>query len=190
MSGRLKLTVALALIAVAASAAGVLVTRGGASRDEARMSNRGGREIAIRGLRMKLAPIKTGNVLAVRRGRALYRLQLANGAPCFGVGRAAEIGSPGSVICPRGGFPSGGDPLLDFSVYEGTRHDLRELSLYRVEGFAADGVASVQFFRPNGDLALTVPVSGNVYEADSVPKGPIAGFAAVDKDGKRVWRSP
>jgi hypothetical protein len=189
MSGRLKLTVALTLTGAAAVAV-VLVTGGGASRDAARMSNRGGPEIGIRGLRMKLAPIKTGNLLAVRHGRALYRLQLANGAPCFGAGRASDIGAPGSVVCPRGGFPSGGDPLLDFSVYEGMRHDFRELSLYRVEGFAADGVAAVQFFRPNGDVALTVPVSGNVYSAGSVPEGPVAGFAAVDKDGKRLWHSP
>jgi hypothetical protein len=189
MSARLKLTVVLALVG-AAAVAGVLVTRGGASGDAARMSNRGGPAIAIRGLRMKLAPIRTGNLLAVRHRRALYRLQLPNGAPCFGVGRASDIGAPGSVVCPRGGFPTAGDPLLDFSVYEGTRHDFRELSLYRVEGFAADGVAAVQFFRPNGDVALTVPVSGNVYSAGSVPQGPIAGFAAVDKDGKRLWRSP
>jgi hypothetical protein len=189
MSGRLKLTVALALIAAVATA-GVLVTRGGASGDAARLSNGGGPAIAIRGLRLKLATIKTGHVLAVRHGRALYRLQLADGAPCFGAGRASDIGAPGSVICPRGGFPTSGDPLLDFSVYEGTRHDFRELSLYRAEGFAADGVAAVQFFRPNGEVALTVPVSGNVYSAASVPKGPIAGFAAVDKEGKRLWRSP
>ena len=67
---------------------------------------------------------------------------------------------------------------------------MKEFSLFRVEGFAADGVAAVQFFRPNGDVVLSVPVSGNVYSAESVPKGPIAGFAAVDKQGKRVWRSP
>jgi hypothetical protein len=189
MSTRLKLTGALVLIG-AAVAAGLLVTRGDASGRHARFSNHGGPAIAIRGLRMKLAPIRTGNLLAVRHGRALYRLRLASGAPCFGVGPATDIGSPGSVVCPRGGFPSGGDPLLDLSVYEGTRHDLRELSLFRVEGFAADGVAAVQFFRPNGDVALTVPVSGNVYSAAGVPKGPIAGLAALDKEGKRVWRSP
>lgn len=139
---------------------------------------------------MKLAPIKSGNVLAVRHGRALYRLEPANGPDCFGAGPANDIGTPGSVVCPRGGFPSGGNPVLDFSVYDGTRHDVREFSLFRIEGFAADGVASVEFFRPNGDVALTVPVSGNVYSAATVPKGPIAGLAAVDKQGKRVWRSP
>jgi len=189
MSGRLRITLAVAL-AGAAVVAGALVARGHASRDAHTLSNAGGPTIAIRGLRMKIAPIKSGNVLAVRHGRALYRLRLPSGAPCFGVGSASAIGAPASVVCPRGGFPSGGNPVLDFSVYEGTRHDLRELSLFRAEGFAADGVAAVRFLRPNGDVALTVPVSGNVYSAATVPMGAVAGFDAVDKDGKRVWRSP
>jgi hypothetical protein len=190
MNTRLKLTLAL-LVAGAAVAAGVIVTQGGASRAGAKLSNRGGPAIAIRGLQMKWAIVRTGNVLAVRNGRALYRLQIVGGGTCFGVGSAGDIGNPGSVTCPHGGFPrTGGDPVLDFSVYEGTRHNLREFSLFRVEGFAADGVAAVEFFRPNGEVALRVPVSGNVYSASSVPDGPIAGFAAVDNGGKRIWRSP
>jgi hypothetical protein len=189
MSAKPKLALAVLLVG-AAVAGGILVTRGSASRDTSTLSNRGGPTIAIRSLRTKLAPILAGNVLAVRHGRALYRLHLADGSPCFGVGPAKDLGAPGSVVCPRGGFPSGGNPVLDFSVYESTRHDLQEFSLFRIEGFAADGVAAVEFFRPNGDVALRVPVSDNVYSAPAVPKGPIAGFAAVDKGGKRLWRSP
>jgi hypothetical protein len=188
MSGRLKVTLAL-LVVVGAALAGVLVTRGDASRDAASLSNHGGPAIAIRGLRMKLATIRTGNVLATRHDRVFYRLRTVSGDPCFGVGFATDIGNPGSVVCQRG-FPSGGNPVLDLSVYESTRHDVKEFSLFRVEGFAADGVAAVQFFRPNGTVALTAPVSGNVYSAATVPKGPIAGYAAVDKEGKRIWRSP
>jgi hypothetical protein len=188
MSTRLKITFAL-LVVAAAAAAGVLVTRGDASRDTTSLSNHGGPAIAIRGLRMKLAMIRSGNVLATRQDRVFYRLATVSGAPCFGVGFAADVGSPGSVACQRG-FPSGDTPVLDFSVYEGARHDLKEFSLFRVEGFAADGVAAVQFFRPNGQVALTVPVSGNVYSAPNDPKGPIAGYAGVDNSGKRIWRSP
>jgi hypothetical protein len=188
MSGRMKLVLTL-LVVAGAAVAGVLVTRGGASRDTAAVSNHGGPRIAIRGLRMRLATIRTGTVLATRNGRVFYRLTTVSGDPCFGVGLATDVGTPGSVVCRRG-FPRGGSPVLDLSVYEGTRHDAREFSLFRVEGFAADGVAAVQFFRPNGDVALTVPVSGNVYSAASTPSGPIAGYAAVDEDGKQVWRSP
>ncbi|HSC72983.1 MAG TPA: hypothetical protein VLB89_02375 [Gaiellaceae bacterium] len=184
----MRVTLAL-LVLAAAAVAGVLVTRGDASRDTATLSNHGGRTIAIRGLRMKLATIRKGTVLATRNGRVFYRLRTVNGEPCFGVGFATDVGSPGPVVCQRG-FPGSGSPVLDLSVYEGTRHDETEFSLFRVEGFAADGVAAVQFFRPNGEVAVTVPVSGNVYSAASAPKGPIAGYAAVDKEGKRVWRSP
>jgi hypothetical protein len=188
MSGRVKLVLAL-LVVAGAAVAGVLVTRGGASRDSAAVSNHGGPRIAIRGLRMKLATIRTGAVLATRNGRVFYRLRTTSGNLCLGVGVATDVGSPGSVVC-RQGFPSSGAPVLDLSVYEGTRHDAREFSLFRVEGFAADGVAAIQFFRPNGNVALTVPVSGNVYSAASVPHGPVAGYAALDNSGKQVWRSP
>jgi hypothetical protein len=188
MSTRLKVTVAL-LVVAGAAVAGALVTRGDASRDTASLSNQGGPAIAIHGLRMKLATIRRGSVLATRQDRVFYRLRTVSGDPCFGFGFAGDVGSPGSVVC-QPGFPSGGSPVLDFSVYEGLRHDVKEFSLFRVEGFAADGVAAVQFFRPNGDVALTVPVSGNVYSAASVPRGPIAGYAAVETEGKRVWRSP
>jgi hypothetical protein len=190
MNARIKLTLAVVVL-FAAVAAGILVTQGGASRSHAKLSNRGGPAVTIRGLRMRGATINNGNVLAIRKGRAFYRLNVVGGGTCFGVGRSSDIGNPGSVTCPAGGFPrTGGDLVLDFSIYEGTRHDLREFSLFRVEGFAADGVAAVEFFRPNGEVALRVPVSGNVYSAPSVPRGPIAGLAALDKDGKRVWRSP
>jgi hypothetical protein len=188
MSTRMKVMLAL-LVVAGAAVAGVLVTRGDASRDTASLSNHGGPTIAIRGLRMKLATIRTGTVLATRNARVFYRLLTVSGDPCYGVGTAANVGTPGSVVC-RPGFPAGGSPVLDLSVYEGTRHDAKEFSLFRVEGFAADGVAAVQFFRPNGDVALTVPVSHNVYSAASIPKGPIAGYAALDTTGKRVWRSP
>jgi hypothetical protein len=190
MNAKAKIALVSAVVG-AAVAAGMLVARGDASQAGAKLSNRGGRAIAIRGLTMKSATVRTGNVLAIRNGRALYRLDIVGGGTCFGAGPADEIGSPGSVTCPRGGFPrTGGEPVLDFSVYEGTRHDVRELALYRAEGFAADGVAAVEFLRSNGDVALRVPVSGNVYSAASVPKGPIAGMAAIDEDGKRLWHSP
>jgi len=186
-----KLTLTLAgLLFGAAVIGGTLVTQLGASRDDAALSNRGMPGMAIHGLRMKSARITTGNVLAVRQGRALYRLNRVGAESCFGVGPANELGTPGSVVCPRGGFPRAGEPVLDFSVYEGTRHDLREFSLVRVEGIAADGVAAVEFFRPNGQIALSVPVVDNIYSTSSVPAGPIAGLAAVDKAGKRLWRSP
>lgn len=189
MNRKLKLAFVLVVIAAAAVAA-VAVTRGDASRDTAKLSNHGGRAIAIRGLDYGVAPIRTGHLLAVRNGHAFYRLDRPNDHPCYAVGIASDVGTPGSVVCPRGGFPASGNPVLDLSVYEGMRRDVREFGLYKVAGLAADAVASVQFFRPNGAVALTVPVSANVYVTTDAPKGPVAGLAAIDKSGKRLWRSP
>ncbi len=189
MTAAPKLVIAAVLVAGAAIATAV-ATQGGAARDTARLSNTGRERVEIRRLVIRSARIDHGRVLALRDGRALYRLDRANDTPCFGVGPAADIGNVDAATCPRGGFPRAGQPVLDFSVYESTRRDVRDLSLYRVEGFAADGVAAVEFLRPNGSVALRVPVAGNVYAATDVPAGPIAGFAALDKAGKRVWRSP
>ena len=184
-----KLIIAGAVV-VAAATATVLATQGGASRDATRLSNTGRQQVEVRRVVIRSVPVRRGSLLAVRANRALYRLDRPNAAPCFGVGPASDVGNLGAITCPRGGFPRAGEPVLDFSVYESTRHDVRDLSLFRIEGFAADGVAAVEFLRPNGNVAVKVPVAGNVYATTAVPEGPIAGFEAVDKAGKRIARSP
>ena len=128
------------------------------------------------------------SLLAVRGSRAYYKVD-ANGT-CFGAGPATDVGQLGSVDCPRGPFPTTDRPVLDFSVYEVTDRGSRDFSLFRAEGFAADGVSAVAFLRPSGKVALTVPVHGNVFATTAVPKGPIKGLAALDGNGKEVWRSP
>jgi hypothetical protein len=189
MTASPKLIITAAVVLAAATAT-VIATQGNASRDTARLSNTGRQQVEVRRVVIRSVPIRHGSLLGVRANRALYRLDRTNDEPCFGVGPATDVGSLDAVTCPRGGFPRGGQPILDFSVYESTRHDVRELSLFRVEGFAADGVEAIEFLRPNGSVAVRVPVAGNVYATTSVPQGPIAGLAAVDKAGKRLWRSP
>ncbi len=184
-----KLIIAGAVVAVAATAA-VIATQGSASHDATRLSNTGRQQVEIRRVVIRSVPIRRGSLLAVRPNRALYRLDRTNAAPCFGVGPASDVGNLGAITCPRGGFPRAGEPVLDFSVYESMRHDVRDLSLFRIEGFVADGVAAIEFLRPNGSVAVKVPVAGNVYATTTVPEGPVAGFAAVDKGGKRIGRSP
>jgi hypothetical protein len=184
-----KLIIAGAVIAAAATAT-VLATQGGASSDATKLSNTGRQQVEVRRVVIRSVPIRHGSLLAVRASRALYRLDRKDAEPCFGVGPANDVGNVGAITCPRGGFPRAGEPVLDFSVYESTRHDVRDLSLFRIEGFAADGVAAVEFLRPNGSVAVKVPVAGNVYATTAVPEGPIAGFAAVDKAGKRMGQLP
>ena len=184
-----KLVLAAA-VAIATTIAAAFALRTDASRDMTRVSNAGRLVDDVRGLPARSADARDGRLLAVRGARALYRLDRSGAAPCYGVGPAADVGNVDAVTCTRSAFPTAVHPVLDFSVYEGTRRDTRDLALFRVEGIAADGVAAVEFLRPTGEVALSVPVSENVYATTSVPRGPVKGMAALDNARKRLWRSP
>jgi hypothetical protein len=187
---KLGLAVA-ALAAVAFAGAITLATRTNASErgSLSRISNEG-RIVSVRGARLARAlGAYQASLLAVRGARAYYRVAGKDG-PCVASGPSDAPGELGTVQCPRGPFPSSERPVVDLSVYESTSPEKRELSLYRAAGVAADGVATVEFVRPNGSVALTLPVSGNVFAAASVPSGPIAGLVARDAAGKQLWRSP
>jgi len=189
---RARRLIGLALALAGASALAVaLATWTSASKPGAfaRVSN-GGRTVVLRpdALSRRLG-IDRASLLAVRGGRSYYLLETSQG-PCGAVGRPDQPGDLGAAQCPQGHFPTADHPVLDLSVYESTTHEEHQISLYRAEGITADGVGAVQFLRPDGTTALTVPVAGNVYSATSVPTGPIAGIAALDRGGKRVWHSP
>jgi hypothetical protein len=179
-----------AAVLVAACAVVPLASWAEASQQSplSRLSN-GGRAVApAQTAFARQAAVRRVSLLAVRGSRAYYKVD-ANGS-CFGAGPASDVGALGSLDCPRGPFPSTDRPVLDFSVYEATDRGSRDVSLFRAEGFAADGVSAVAFLRPNGEVAFTVPVHGNVFATTAVPRGPIKGLAALDGSGKEVWRSP
>jgi hypothetical protein len=124
-------------------------------------------------------------LVAVRDGRAFYELDTANGR-CFGVGSANAIGDPGGEACPAGAaqFPSPDRPIFDFSVYEarpGASHD--QLTVYRLEGFAADGVSAVGVLNRAGKVSLRVPVADNVYVLDPIPPGLTGSVVPLDARG-------
>jgi hypothetical protein len=180
-----------ALTAVALAGVITFATRTSASErgSLSRISNEG-RPVSVQGAKLARAlGAKQAWLLAVRAARAYYRVDGDDG-PCVAAGPANRPGELGAVQCPHGPFPSADRPVVDLSVYESTSRERRELSLYRAAGLAADGVATIEFVRPNGTVALTLPVSGNVFAAASVPPGPIAGLVARDAAGKQLWRSP
>jgi hypothetical protein len=188
--GKLALAV-VTLTVVALAAAITLATRTSASEQGSlsRISNEG-RLVPVRGAKFaRVLGAQQAALLAVRGARAYYHVDSKDG-PCIASGPADVPGELGIVQCPHGPFPSADRPVVDLSVYESTSREKRELSLYRAAGVAADGVATVEFVRPNGTVALTVPVSGNVFAAPSVPAGPIGGLVARDAVGKQLWRSP
>lgn len=186
---RTLILVGLALILAGTAAAVATQTDASPKGALARLSNEG-RKVSVQpGAIASAVQLQHSVLLAIRGGRALYRLETAKGL-CIGSGPAADLGEVGAVECPQGPFPTAERPVLDLSVYESTSHERHEVTLYRVEGVAADGVAAIVYLRPNGRVAVTVPVRGNVFSATSVPQGPIAGIAAIGTNGGEVWRSP
>ena len=183
MSRRMLLIVVL-VAGVATSLAIAIAVQGahGSSRaDLSRFSARGRRITPSSGAAHAFR-VQSGRLLAVRDGRAFYELDTADGR-CFGVGSAASIGDPGGEACPREPFPSASRPTLDFSVYEGHTPSRDDLTLYRIEGFAADGVAAVGILNRAGQVALRVPVSDNVYVLSHVPPGLSGVVVALDNGG-------
>jgi hypothetical protein len=188
---RRRITLVVALLVVFAAAATAIATRTGASEKGSlsRLSNAGRPLTVRRDLLARQVGVQHASLLAVRGGRAFYRLGTSHGT-CLGSGPAADVGEVGAVECPQGPFPTAERPVVDLSVYESTSRGRREVSLFRAEGVAADGVAAIAFLRPNGKIALKVRVSRNVFAEGAVPPGPVAGIAAFDSADNELWRSP
>jgi hypothetical protein len=191
MTTKRKLTLLAVTLLVAVAVGTIVAARPHASERAAlsRLSNQGRQVHVQRAPVWRRVGIRDVSLLAVRGARAIYLLE-SKGGPCVGGGPADEPGNLGTVDCPRGPFPTSQRPVLDLSVYEGTRRDSRDLTLYRAEGVAADGVASIGFLRPNGSVAMRLPVTANVYAAGAGPGGPVVGIVAFDASGKELWRSP
>lgn len=184
MSKRMLLALVV-LCGIGTSLAVAIAVRGahGSSRaDLFRFSNRGARITPSVGAR-RAFHAQSVRLLAVREGRAFYELDTADGR-CFAVGSASSLGDPGGEVCPRGeAFPSASRPTLDFSVYEGHTPDRDNMTLFRIEGFAADGVAAVGITNPAGHVVSRVPVLNNVYVLSHVPPGLGGAIVALGAGG-------
>jgi hypothetical protein len=124
-------------------------------------------------------------LLATRDGRVYLRfVREEDGAICYGAGEAN--GALGIVSCPRD-FPSAKKPIEDFSG-GWSSHDGTIIKLTRVEGIAADGVASVALRTTRGDYVARSPVVANVYAFQSPPvASTLVAFAA---NGTIVYEKP
>jgi hypothetical protein len=173
-----------AVCAVAASAVGGTIAVHRAHGTSLSRISTEGRRVAPSSGAKHAFRIDSLRLLAIRDGRAFYALDTANGR-CFGVGFADAIGDPGGEVCPAGApFPSTSRPLLDFSVYEGSQGTGRDaLTLFRIEGFAADGVAAVGVMNRAQKISLRVPVSDNVYVLSHVPPGSTGAVVPLGTDG-------
>lgn len=185
--------VAVTLVIAAIMVAGAVGRDSGSSYANLSRFSTGGKEVSIARTEARVARLMGADsvyLLARRNNRAYYRVTGAHGT-CYGAGPAKEVGFITGEECPEGSFPTRGRPVLDYSVYESSSRERADgLALFRAEGFAADGVESVAFLRPNGQVALRLPVRRNVFSA--IPPrghGPVATLVAYDVSGQEVWRS-
>ena len=173
---RFALIVCVAVGAVFA----LLVSRGapGSGRPDLSRFSTHGRVVRVQG--------HPGTLIATRDGRSFYRYATADGR-CFAIGSAADASIGVEACLSSDTFPSIAHPLLDLSIYESRSHDRSdELTLYRVEGFAADGVAAVGVVNRAGNIGLRVPVSDNVYVLNNVPPGLTGSIVALDRGGAKL----
>lgn len=97
-----------------------------------------------------------------------------------------------AVSCAEG-FPSQDYPVLDFTVIHGRFEGagkVAEMSVWRSEGVAADGIAEVGFGNSAGEVVGTTPVGNNVYRHATVPTGQFIALVALDAAGNVVSSKP
>jgi hypothetical protein len=128
--------------------------------------------------------------LGQRDGRVFYRLD----AECFATGPVLPATQSFSAIACSPQFPSPAQPILDFTVFRGasTRADERptKLTVYRSEGFAADGVGSVALVDEAGAVVADTEVVDNTYSFEPTPSGENLRIAAFSRRGERIFEQP
>jgi hypothetical protein len=127
--------------------------------------------------------------IAERDGRAYFVIDKSDGSHCFAVGDVGAADLFGAIACQRSpSFPSPEQPILDMSVFHGTMQQGMP-TLWRLEGFAADGVANVAVVTADGNLAAVTPVIDNVYVAQggALPDAPVREIVALAGDGTRLY---
>ena len=116
-------------------------------------------------------------------GRNIYRVGDSAHA-CYGAGEADAAWPVGVIKCRNAApyFPSQEMPLFDFSSV-GMDDGDAEMHYIRIEGVAADGVASVGLLDDNGATVERLPVHGNIYGAESLPTRSGVRLVALDASG-------
>jgi hypothetical protein len=130
-------------------------------------------------------------LLATRADQSFYRVLTTRGNGCYAAGPAAETGSQvtdlGIVVCPVDpAFPSADLPILDMSPMTRSTNGNSRNHLSKVEGFAADGVASIDLRGANGKTVSRITVLDNVYYAGPAMASTVVGFVARDASGREV----
>jgi hypothetical protein len=144
----------------------------------------------VRTKRLRGSHMTDLTLLGTVGGRNLYRVGGPE-HPCYGAGDAGASWPLGVISCRIAPpyFPSPEMPLFDFSTVGMDRGDA-EIHYIRVEGVAADGVASVAVLDRSGATVERLPVRANVYGAESLPTATGVRLVALDASGNVVGGAP
>jgi hypothetical protein len=215
--GRALLLTALVMAAIAISApafglpgrlAGLI--GGGSPIGAAELSERdlAALSAAAHGIRLSRVPVPKQALLdriqgtairtiAERAGRAYFVVDKRDGSHCYAVGYTGQADLFGQITCPISpAFPSPERPILDLAVYHGqfapsgggASPGGMTCCLWRLEGFAADGVASVGVETASGTVEAVTPVQDNVYiRTSKLPSEAVRAIVALDGNGDRVY---
>jgi hypothetical protein len=140
-----------------------------------------------------LGRLGTPYVMAQLGGRAFFRVSRRGGDPpassaCYGMGKLAAGRLNVSLVdCTR--FPTVNKPVLDEVGIEIKGHP-RRMSIFAIEGFAADGVARLCFVDRAGRVVSRTAVAANVFRFRNVRGYAVTGtrLIAVDAHGREIWR--
>ncbi len=136
--------------------------------------------------KQSLARVGAANLrrIATRDGNSYYVANRAGGGLCVTIAHSGDRNPLIGYLCSPD-FPSPKLPLLDESVFGGGTIDSPVVT--RLEGFAADGVATVEVVTVTGSR-VTTPVEDNVYlRTDDLPNEPVRQIAALDSEGKQIY---
>lgn len=144
----------------------------------------------VRTKRLRGSRITELTLLGTVGGRSLYRVG-GSEHPCYGAGDTGASWPLGVISCRIAPpyFPSPELPLFDFSTVGMDRGDA-EMHYIRVEGVAADGVASVDVLDRSGATVERLPVRANVYGAESLPTATAMRLVALDASDNVVGGAP
>jgi hypothetical protein len=111
--------------------------------------------------------------LGTVNGVDFYASRTPDGRYCFAIEKGGVRGGVGCDLAGR--FPSPAEPVWIFPPYEG------------FNGFAADGVATVEGLDASGHVVVSVPVSENLFAAPAGEYRNVTMVAALDPQGTLVW---
>lgn len=122
-----------------------------------------------------------------RADKAFYRLTGTPRGTCYGIGFKTGAETDLNQIECGSTFPSTDQPILDASVIE--EDQTGAVRVVEVQGWAADGVASVAVLDASDRVVAEARVSRNIYaiDAEALRSGDGVKLIARDRNGSVVY---